>query len=125
MSTQDHGPGSLERRAQELLRASADGLDGHIRSRLTQARSAAIDEARKSRAPFFWRTLVPAGALAGAAALAFMLWIGASPGPGPAALHPALDDIDLMVTSESFELLEDLEFYEWVAATDTDAASIG
>ena len=125
MSTHDHEPGSLEQRAQELLRASADGLDGHIRSRLTQARSAAIEEARKSRAPFIWRTLVPAGALASVAALAFVLWNGSQQAPGPAALHPALDDIDLMVTSESFELLEDLEFYEWVAATDTDGASIG
>jgi hypothetical protein len=29
------------------------------------------------------------------------------------------------VTSESFELLEDLEFYEWVAATEPNGASIG
>ena len=124
MSTQDHEPGSLERRAQELLRASADGLDGNIRSRLTQARSAAVEEARKTRGPFIWRTLVPAGALAGVAALAFVLWNG-SQQAGPATLHNSLDDIDLIVTSESFELLEDLEFYEWVAATDTDATSSG
>jgi hypothetical protein len=113
----------MEKRAQELLQASVDGLDGHIRSRLTQARSAAVDEAQKSRSPFSWRTVVPAGALAGAAALAFVLWSGAPRAPAP-ALH-SLDDLDLIVTSESFELLEDLEFYEWVAATDTDAASIG
>lgn len=123
MSTQDHEPGSLEQRAQELLRTSADRLDGNIRSRLTQARSAAIEEARESRTSFVWRTLVPAGALAGVAALAFMLWSGSQ--QAPATLHNSLDDIDLIVTSESFELLEDLEFYEWVAATDTDAASIG
>jgi hypothetical protein len=121
MST-DREPGPLEQRAQELLQASADGLDGRIRSRLTQARSAAVEEACKSRSPFLWRTVVPAGALAGAAALAFVLWSGA-PAPAPASLH-SLDDLDLIVTSESFELLEDLEFYEWVA-TDPDAASIG
>lgn len=124
MSTQHHEPGSLESRAQELLQASADGLDGHIRSRLTQARSAAVEAARKSRSPFLWRTVIPAGALAGAAALAFVLWSGAPQGPAPASLH-SLEDLDLIVTSESFELLEDLEFYEWVAATDADAASIG
>lgn len=123
MSTQHHEPGSLESRAQELLQASADGLDGHIRSRLTQARSAAVEAARKSRSPFLWR-VIPAGALAGAAALAFVLWSGAPQGPAPASLH-SLEDLDLIVTSESFELLEDLEFYEWVAATDADAASIG
>jgi hypothetical protein len=125
MSAEEREPGSLERRAQELLRASADGLDGDVRSRLTQARSAAVEEARRSRAPFVWRTLVPAGALAGAAALAFMLWSGAPRAPVPATPHNSFEDIDLIVTSESFELLEDLEFYEWVAATDADGASIG
>jgi hypothetical protein len=124
MSADEHEPTPLERRAEELLRASADALDGNIRSRLTQARSAAVEEARKSRAPFI-RTLIPAGALAGAAALAFLLWHGAPQAPGPASLHSSLDDLDLIVTSESFELLEDLEFYEWVAATDADAGSIG
>ena len=52
MSSADHEPGSLERRAQELLRASTEALDGNIRSRLTQARSAAIEEARRARTAF-------------------------------------------------------------------------
>lgn len=125
MSSADHEPGSLERRAQELLRASADGLDGNIRSRLTQARSAAIEEARRARTLFSRRTLVPAGALAAAAVLAVMLWSGGSRTPVPATPHNSFEDIDLLVTSESFELLEDLEFYEWVAAADSDGASIG
>jgi hypothetical protein len=125
MSADNHEPGPLEQRAREVLQASVDGLDGHIRSRLTQARSAALEEARKSRAPFGWRTLIPAGALAGAAALAFVLWNGGAPAPGAATPHNSFEDLDLIVTSESFELLEDLEFYEWVAATDADGASIG
>ena len=124
MSAEELEPSSLERRAQELLQASVDALDGNIRSRLTQARSAAVEEARKARHPFFWRTVVPAGALAGAAALALVLWSSAPRAPAPAALHNSLDDLDLIVTSESFELLEDLEFYEWVAVTDADGASI-
>jgi hypothetical protein len=125
MSTEDQEPGSLERRAQEVLRASADALDGNIRSRLTQARSAAIEEARQARLSFAWRRWVPAGALAGAAALALVLWSGAPRAPGPATPHNSFEDLDLIVTSESFELLEDLEFYEWVAATEPDGASIG
>ena len=83
MSSEDHEPGSLEHRAQELLRASADALDGNVRSRLTQARSAAIEEARQARTSFAWRRLVPAGALAGAAVLALVLWNGASRAPDP------------------------------------------
>ncbi len=125
MSAEHHEPGSLERRAQELLRASAEGLDGNIRSRLTRARSAAVEEARHSRTGLAWRTWIPAGALAGAAALAVVLWSSSPQSPPPHAVHNALDDLDIMVTNESFELLENLEFYEWVAATDADAASIG
>jgi hypothetical protein len=121
----EHEPGSLERRMQELLQASAEALDGNIRSRLTRARSAAVEEARKARTPFAWRTLVPAGALAAAAVLAVVLWSGGSRAPVPATPHNSFEDIDLLVTSESFELLEDLEFYEWVAAADPDGASIG
>lgn len=127
MSANDHEPGSLERSARELLQASADGLDGHIRSRLTQARSAAVEEARKSRHRFHWRMWVPAGALAGAAALAVLLWSGSPQAPQAPTLagHNSLDDLDIMVTNESFELLEELEFYEWVAAADSDDSGIG
>lgn len=127
MSVNDHEPGSLERSAQELLQASADGLDGHIRSRLTQARSAAVEEARKTRHRFDWRLWIPAGALAGAAALAVLMWSGSPQAPQAPALagHNSLDDLDIMVTNESFELLEELEFYEWVAAADSDDSSIG
>lgn len=127
MSPHDDGPGPFERRVQELLRASADRLDGHIRSRLTRARSAAMEEARRARHSFPWRTWIPAGALAGAAALAVILWTEGPRSPqGPAlAVHSSLDDLDILVTSESFELLEDLEFYEWVASAEGADASIG
>jgi len=127
MSTNDDRLEAFERRAQELLEESTERLDGRVRSRLTQARSAAIEAARKSRRGVAWRTWIPAGALAGAAALAVFLWNGA---PQPAAtptlaVHSSLDDLDIMVTNESFELLEELEFYEWVTVGEGDSAIIG
>jgi hypothetical protein len=127
MSVNDDSSESLERRAREMLDESAERLDGRIRSRLTQARSAAVEEARQAQRRFAWRAWIPAGALAGAAALAVFVWSGAphSPGTPALAVHSSLDDLDIMVTNESFELLEDLEFYEWVAAGDADAATIG
>jgi len=127
MSTDDDRLAAFERRAQELLEESTERLDGRVRSRLTQARSAAIEAARKSRRGVAWRTWIPAGALAGAAALAVFLWSGApqSPATPTLAVHSSLDDLDILVTNESFELLEDLEFYEWVASGDADGATIG
>jgi hypothetical protein len=114
-------------RSRELLEESTERLDGRVRSRLTQARSAAIEEARRSRHGFAWRAWIPAGALAGAAALAVFLWSGApqSPETSPIAVHGSLDDLDIIVTDESFELLEDLEFYEWIAVDEANGASIG
>lgn len=127
MSANDDSRDSFERRARELLDESSERLDGRVRSRLTQARSAAVEEARKPRLGVAWRTWIPAGALAGAAALAVFLWSGAphSPGTPVLAVHSSLDDLDIMVTNESFELLEDLEFYEWVATGDADSTTIG
>jgi len=127
MSANDDNRESMERRARELLDESTERLDGRVRSRLTQARSAAVEEARRAQRRFAWRTWIPAGAVAGAAALAVFLWSGAphSPGTPALAVHSSLDDLDIMVTNESFELLEDLEFYEWVASGDADAATIG
>ena len=127
MSAHDDELEAFERRTRELLEQSTEQLDGRIRSRLTQARSAAVEEARKSRMGFAWRMGVPAGALAGAAALAVFLWSGTphAPGTSTLAVHGSLDDLDIMVTNESFELLEDLEFYEWVATGDADSPTIG
>ena len=67
----DDGLDAFERASRELLRASADAVDGRIRSRLNQARHAALAELaagarpRPFRIPGRW---LPAGALAAAAA---------------------------------------------------------
>jgi hypothetical protein len=127
MSTRDDERAEFERRARELLDESTERLDARVRSRLTQARAAAIEVARGSRGGFSWRLWIPAGALAGAAALAVLLWSGTpqSPATPTLAIRGSLEDIDILVTDESFELLEELEFYQWVAVDDGHDASIG
>ncbi len=121
MSTDDE----IEQRSRELLQAGVDNIEGRVRSRLTRARFAAVEEASAHRAGPIWRIWVPAGGVAAAAVLAVMLWSGqgreqdsglvevAGENVSPPAISP-VDDLDLLMASESFELLEDLEFYEWV-----------
>ena len=46
---------SFEERAQALFHDSVDGLDFALRSRLTQARKAAVDAASARRRPWFFR----------------------------------------------------------------------
>lgn len=124
MKAQDNNTEAFERRARELLESSTERLEGRVRSRLTQARFAALEEARRARRWLGWRTWIPAGALAGAAALAIVLWSG-HPEPPTAALDArnSLDDLEIVAGGENFELLENLDFYEWVSTV--DATDIG
>jgi hypothetical protein len=115
MKTEDSGHEAFEKRARELLEESTQRLDGRVRSRLTQARFAAVEEARRARHPFAWRTWVPAGALAAAAVLAVVLWNGQATQPPVASGAPSLDDLEIVAGGENFELLENLDFYEWVS----------
>jgi|SRR6185369_6919183 len=111
-------PSPFERRARELLRESVDHLDAATRSRLTQARHAAL--AARSRTQPKWldlRVLAPGGAVAAVALVAVLLWGGSSH-------HPAndsggeMDDLELLTDSDGYELSQepDLDFIEWAAA---------
>lgn len=108
---------AFEQRTRELLRDSAEGLDAGTRSRLTQARAAAMEQAHGHRTSSVWKIWVPAGSLAGAATLAIVLWSGRTDVQQPSAIvagPPPLEDLEILVASESFDLLEELEFYVWV-----------
>ncbi|MBS0376726.1 MAG: hypothetical protein JSR73_19285 [Proteobacteria bacterium] len=124
----DHDePTALEREARRLLAASVESVDGRARSRLNQARHAALaglaPGARPFRVPGRW---LPAGALALAAVLAVAVWIG-QPGtvaPGSTlAENFSAEDAELLASGEEPELYaEDPEFYEWA---ESDAAAAG
>lgn len=124
MKAQDNDTEAFERRARELLASSTERLDGRVRSRLTQARFAAAEEVRRARHWSAWRTWIPAGALAGAATLAVVLWSGHPPAPTAMSdAHTSLDDLEILAGGENFELLENLDFYEWVSTV--DATNVG
>jgi hypothetical protein len=119
----------FEQRARELLQDSAQALDGRLRSRLTQARHAALAAMpANARAANPWLRWIPAGAVASAALMALLLvnqhgvtQPGAVPGvvPGavPAQLAAAngLDDLDLLADNDAVEMSDDPDFYDWAA----------
>jgi anti-sigma-K factor RskA len=115
----------FERNARAVLEESLSRIDGRTRSRLTQARHAAL-EASGARRRAWWRslTLMPtAGAATAALLVAVVLWHGQPSGEAPLleAQHAA-EDMDLLADSEALELLDgwDGPFYEWATAqTDT------
>jgi hypothetical protein len=126
----NHGLEALERRSRELLAESAEAVDGRVRSRLNQARHAALAElvsgagARPFRVPGRW---LPVGALAAAAVLAIAVWI-ARPVPGPAPqLADALvaEDAEMLASSDGPDFYaDDADFYEW-AGSDAALAAGG
>jgi hypothetical protein len=130
-------PDEFERRARALLEESVQRVDGRIRSRLNQARHAAIEEA--SRRPSLFRrfTLMPAAASAVAAAVlvAFVLWPHSRSGDSPIAEgggRTSVEDLDLLADSDALDLVTDEstdtgQFYEWAVdqADSNEASSTG
>jgi hypothetical protein len=128
-------PGEFEQRARALLEESVLRVDGRIRSRLNQARHAAIEEA--SRRPSAWRrfTLMPAAsAVAAAALVAFVLWPHSHSGDSVVAEaggRAGVEDLDLLADVDALDLVSDEttdtgQFYEWAAEqADSNETSTG
>jgi hypothetical protein len=118
----------FERFSRQTLEESVLRVDGRVRSRLNQARQAAVEVASARRRPLFSRffTLVPtAGAAAAAVLVAMVLWHR-----GPQIELPLVGDnsppvdLDLLADGEALDLVQDGDgsgsFYEW-AADQTEA----
>lgn len=106
----------FEARVRAVFDEGVERIDGRVRSRLTQARYAAVAELGKSTA---WHSgWAPATAVAAAAVLAVALWLQpGEPADAPSAT-PAVaalaDEFEWLAAGEDLDLLnEDLEFYAW------------
>ena len=107
----------FEKRTQEVLEESAARLDGRTRSRLTQARHAALAGLDKP-ARQWWRSYVPAGAAAAAAVLAVVMFVqpGAVVEQRVASNPSTVEDMDILADADAPDFTEDgddVEFYEW------------
>jgi hypothetical protein len=120
MSPKNEPLTEFERKARELLEESVSRIDGRIRSRLNQARHAAL-AAAGARRPAWWRSLTvmpTAGAAAAALLVAVVLWHRQPSGEPPVLEAQHAEDMDLLADSEALELLDgwDGPFYEWATA---------
>jgi negative regulator of sigma E activity len=117
----------FEERSRALFQDSVESLDMRMRSRLTQARSAALASAAVRR-PWYLSltTLAPAAGVAAAAVLGVALWLGSPPGHQAGMLAGAqsnLEDLELVASSEegtgdAMEMMQDdLDFYEFAAGS--------
>lgn len=114
---------AFEVRSRALFQDSVEGLDMRIRSRLTQARSAAL-EAAATRRPWAlgWKLWTPAAGVTAAAILGVALWIG-SPlhhqAGTSADAQSNFEDLDLLAASDEGSgdaldmLQDDIDFYDF------------
>ena len=117
-------PDSFEERSRTLFHDSVERVDMRVRSRLTQARHAAMEAASASRRPWFFRigVLTPAAGVTAAAVLGAFLWLGS-----PLSQHAVtvadgqsnLEDLEIVASSDEGSadpmdmLQDDIEFYDW------------
>jgi hypothetical protein len=121
----------LEQRARRLFHDSVENLDMRLRSRLTQARHAALETTTARNGSWLTRKgwLTPAAGVTAAAVLGATLWIGNPLGAPDGSLsgHHAvslgdaqsnLEDLDIVAASDesgdAMEMLQDdLDFYDF------------
>jgi negative regulator of sigma E activity len=123
----DAGQSALEERSRTLFRESVERIDMRTRSRLTQARHAALEAAERTRRrAWFLRmpVLTSAATVAAAMVLGLSLWVHA-----PAVHHGAapadasnFEDLDIVASSDNSQdnvemLQDDLDFYAWAEKT--------
>ncbi|HEY0802743.1 MAG TPA: hypothetical protein VGD54_18040 [Steroidobacteraceae bacterium] len=120
MSEQEN---AFEMRSRALFHGSVEGLDMRIRSRLTQARSAAMAAAASPRPWWFgWKVWTPAAGVTAAAILGAALWLGSPLGHQAGSLADAqsnFEDLDLVASTEEGSadamdmLQDDIDFYDF------------
>jgi hypothetical protein len=120
---------AFEARSRALLRERAAApLPGHLQSRLSTARAAALAEFRERagtprfRIPGIW---LPLGSVAAAGVLGIAVWLVQPHATAPAVAIEAspVEDAEMLASKDGPELVaEDADFYEW-AGSEQDAGA--
>ena len=100
---------TMAQQAKEAFDQSVDGLDAATLSRLNRGRQAALAEAGHPGRQ--WMRWMPATGVAAAVLLAVLTF--QSPGDVDIISAPATD-LEILLSEESIEMLEELEFYSWL-----------
>lgn len=109
----------LARRAKALFDESVEELDAATLSRLNRGRHAALAELRPDRAAAHWARWLPATGVAAAAVVVGIMMRGPA-APDVVDAPVTASDFEMLLDEESLEMLEDLEFYNWLEAADLE-----
>jgi hypothetical protein len=104
---------ALAKRAKELFDQSVQGLDAETQSRLNRGRHEALSNAAAGAGHGQWLRWAPATGVAAAAVVAVVVLNGRP--PADELTPPATaSDFEILLNEDSFEMLEELEFYSWI-----------
>jgi hypothetical protein len=112
----------LSTQAKALFDDSVERLDAATLSRLNQGRQRALQEIHTAEPAGRWALWAPAGGLAAAAVVAVVVWQGA-PVEHSAPAPDSATDFEILLSEDSLDMLEDLEFYSWMDAANLDSGS--
>ena len=102
-------------RAKQVFDESVDGLDAASLSRLNRGRQAALAEIDRPRQR--WSRWTPAVGAAAVVLLAVVMLRG--PAEIDVIAAPA-SDLEILLSEESIDMFEELEFYSWLDAADLE-----
>jgi len=116
----------LVTRSRVVFDDAVANLDGQTRSRLNQARQAALAAASPRHAPGT-RWLLPAGSvavLALASVFTVHMWQAArAPVTATHVASNAVDDFEIMTSDADLDMLQNMEFYAWLDTQDMNDAT--
>ncbi|MEX2122740.1 MAG: hypothetical protein WD795_02525 [Woeseia sp.] len=108
--------GRLAERARQLFDESVRELDAETLSRLNRSRHNALAELKSGSTDLRWLRWTPAAAVAAAAVAAVVVWRAPDLDQLPSDVA---SDFEMLLAEEELEMLEDLEFYRWLALDET------
>jgi len=100
-------------RAKELFEESVQGLDAESQSRLNRGRHEALAQLQPGVSNGSWLRWGPATGVAAAAVVAVVVLTGRPPADDLTPPATA-SDFEILLNKDSFEMLEELEFYSWI-----------
>ena len=106
------------RETKKLFDQSVDGLDASTLSRLNRSRQLALAEPQRARTILLrW---APLTGIAAAVLIAVMVTRVPTNVDG-LEMPVAVTDMEILLGEESFDMLEDLEFYSWLDTVEAEA----
>lgn len=111
--------------AKKAFDQSVDELDAATLSKLNRGRQAALSELNRPKlfsARPSWMTWMPVGGVAATVLIAVLVLRAPEP---TGVIDASATDLEILLSEESIELFEDLEFYSWLDTQELDEGSNG